>query len=125
MTKISSIASYDGADSIEADLSEILVGRSIVGVDGDKLHLDDGTYLDVEPNSGCGGCSSGNYWIEEIAAFENAITRVSYVESERGDNDLYEVFVYAATGPSARILAVTGDVGNGWYGSGYTILVRA
>lgn len=125
MIKVTSIASYDGEESIAADLSEILVGRSIVKVDAYKLILDDGTWLDVEPNSGCGGCSSGNYWIEEIASFENAITRVSYVESERGDEDLYEVFVYAATGPSARVLAVAGDVGNGWYGSGYTILVRA
>lgn len=125
MRKITGIDSDDGPESIEGDLSALLVGRSIAEVEGDRIILDDGTCLDVVPNSGCGGCSSGNYWIEEIAAFENAITRVSYVESDRGFENLYEIFVYAATGPSARILAVAGEVGNGYYGSGYVILVRA
>lgn len=125
MNKITGIDSDDGAESIEGDLTTLLVGRSIVRVEHDTLVLDNGTCLEVVSNSGCGGCNSGWYGVDDISAFENAITRVSYSESQRGSEDLYEVFVYAATGPSARILAVSGEVGNGYYGSGYVILVRA
>jgi hypothetical protein len=115
--------------SMAEDLSKLLVGRRIEAVAVDQLVLDDGTVLDVVPNDGCGGCASGYYHIDEIAKFDNAITSVTYVQREQegewGDpEDVYEVFVYAATGPSAKVLQVSGTVGNGYYGSGYKIVVK-
>ena len=49
-------------------LKELFVGRRVIAAEGDVLTLDDGTRVTVDPNEGCGGCPSGWYTLERIAA---------------------------------------------------------
>lgn len=45
--------------------TQILRGRYVTSIDGSIITLDDGTELYIQGNAGCGGCSSGWYWLEE------------------------------------------------------------
>lgn len=109
----------------EKDISDMLIGHKVVGVDGgDTLVLDNGTKLLVEPNEGCGGCESGWYDIEHIASCNNAITNVEfdcYDEVAKWDcYTHYKIFVIA-DGIRTELLDVYGTDGNGYYGTGYSI----
>lgn len=109
----------------EKDISDMLIGHKVVGVDGgDTLVLDNGTKLLVEPNEGCGGCESGWYDIEHIASCNNAITNVEfdcYDEEDKWDcYTHYKIFVIA-DGIRTELLDVYGTDGNGYYGTGYSI----
>lgn len=109
----------------EKDISDMLIGHKVVGVDGgDTLVLDNGMKLLVEPNEGCGGCESGWYNIEHIASCNNAITNVEFdCYDEEGKWDCYthyKIFVIA-DGIRTELLDVYGTDGNGYYGTGYSI----
>ena len=116
----------------EEAIRMLLTGRRIVSAHEDTLTLDNGTTVKVIPNSGCGGCTSGGYWLEHIAAVDNIITDVR-IDSEQvgepragGDDGAfrYSIFVFA---DAVEINAVTveGDDGNGYYGTGYRLLITA
>lgn len=120
-----------------AAIEGILVGRRIVdarsqdvrtrwgGVERfDVLELDDGTQLRVHPNEGCGWCTSGNYWVNQVAAFDNVITGVTLTKEEHNEfgEETLRIHVYAE-GVSAEVISVSGDEGNGWYGRGFMIEV--
>ena len=62
----------------EKRIENILLYRKIVKVEDDTLYLDNGTELQICPNEGCGGCSSGNYYLTELNDCENAITDVQF-----------------------------------------------
>lgn len=111
-------------DSNEA-FAEVLVGRKIVAAGNESLTLDDGTVLEIEPNYGCGGCPSGNYWIDQLVSFDNVITNVQLElgESEDGTDDRYSLFVYSGA-VFTEAMAIEGNVGNGYYGSGFEITVK-
>ena len=88
-----------------------------------------GVVLQINPNIGCGGCESGNYYLEHISSVNNAITNVEFVneheDSEYDDFDAeyyqhYKIFVIA-DGMTTELLDVYGTDGNGYYGTGYTI----
>lgn len=111
-------ASHDN----EVGLAELLVGRSIVETEGETLILDDGTELAVVGNEGCGGCPSGFYSVERVSTFPNAITSVSVVESEKSGETVYSLYVYAE-GVFGEVATITGDDGNGYYGTGFRIYV--
>lgn len=106
----------------EKEIEELLIGHKITVDDYDKLVLDNGVVLQINPNIGCGGCESGNYYLEHIASVNNAITNVEFVEEFDDDcyHEHYKIFVIA-DGMTTELLDVYGTDGNGYYGTGYTI----
>lgn len=121
---------YDGVEYCDQDdlesIKSLLIGRRVVDVhESGYLTLDNGTVLQVEPNSGC-SCGAGNYWIDHLERVNNAITAVelscSYTDAEDYDT-VYRIYVYA-NGMQHEMLRVVGSDGNGYYGTGYELFVR-
>lgn len=114
----------------ENGIRKLLVGRSIESVAGDSLFLDDGTMLTVEPNHGC-VCGNGCYRLDELNHVKNVITDVELCDEYRDDADLflgyaprvYRIYVIA-NGIRSLLMQVSGDDGNGYYGTGYEIYVE-
>lgn len=108
----------------EDRIKRLLVGRMIVNVDNDDFVLDNGVRVKVEPNEGCGGCASGWYDISQIDKFEAVITsvRTDAVEGESEYETKYRIFVLAGD-REQMVLEVSGEDGNGYYGTGYELVV--
>lgn len=111
----------------EDKIKNLLLYRRIVETKGDTLVLDNGTELEVVGNVGCGGCCSGNYDVTEINTHFNAITNVEF-ECEDSEDDYaiyssYRIYVLSAD-ERTKVVQVDGTDGNGYYGSGYSIVVR-
>ena len=106
----------------EKEIEELLLGHKVTADDYDKLILDNGVVLQINPNIGCGACESGNYYLEHISSVNNAITNVEFVEEFEDDcyYEHYNIFVIA-DGMTTELLDVYGTDGNGYYGTGYTI----
>lgn len=115
----------------ENEIKELLLGHKIVADENnDALILDNGVVLQINPNVGCYGCESGNYYLQHISSVNNAITNVEFVNDyEVNDDDYYDeedyyqhyrIFVIA-DGMTTELLDVYGTDGNGYYGTGYTI----
>lgn len=106
----------------EKEIEELLLGHKIVVDESDNLVLDNGVVLQINPNIGCGGCESGNYYLQHISSVNNAITNVEFVEEYDDDcyYEHYRIFVIA-DGMTTELLDVYGTDGNGYYGTGYTI----
>ena len=115
----------------EKEIEELLLGHKIVADENnDALILDNGVVLQINPNVGCYGCESGNYYLQHITSVNNAITNVEFVNDyEVNDDDYYDeedyyqhyrIFVIA-DGVTTELLDVYGTDGNGYYGTGYTI----
>lgn len=124
MNKYKTINRLDECD--EKEIRELLVGRK-VKVDGENLILDNGIVLEVIANEGCGGCSSGWYSITKLNEVDNAITNVEFdcdgdVANEDDDTS-YKIFVFCED-TRIKLLQVDGSDGNGYYGTGYTIIVK-
>ena len=108
----------------EQEIKKLLIFRKIVKVDDETLYLDNGIELKVLPNEGCGGCSAGWYDIEELNGCDNAITNIEFAcDCIEDESYSYKIFVYAEN-KRIKILQVDGDDGNGYYGTGYSILVK-
>lgn len=127
MDKYKTIKRLEECD--EKEIKELLIGRK-VKVDGDNLILDNGIILEVVANQGCGGCSSGWYSITKLNEVDNAITNVEFecddIESneENDYNDTsYKIFVFCED-TRINLLQVDGSDGNGYYGTGYEIIVK-
>lgn len=111
----------------DPQIERVFMGRRITGAEGDVLTLDNGTKVTVVPNQGGCSCASGDYELTKIAAFDNVITKVEQVVTHDSIEDYqeqkkYELFVYAGEEKIAA-LEVDGDDGNGYYGTGYSLLV--
>lgn len=106
----------------EKEIEELLLGHKVTVDDCGNLVLDNGVVLQINPNIGCGGCESGNYYLEHISSVNNAITNVEFVEEFEDDcyYEHYKIFVIA-DGMTTELLDVYGTDGNGYYGTGYTI----
>ena len=104
------------------EIEELLLGHKVTADDYDKLILDNGVVLQINPNIGCGACESGNYYLDHISSVNNAITNVEFVEEFDDDcyYEHYKIFVIA-DGMTTELLDVYGTDGNGYYGTGYTI----
>ena len=104
------------------EIEELLLGHKVTVDDYGNLVLDNGVVLQINPNIGCGGCESGNYYLEHISSVNNAITNVEFVEEFEDDcyYEHYKIFVIA-DGVTTELLDVYGTDGNGYYGTGYTI----
>ena len=127
MNKYTTINSLDECD--EEEIRKLLMGRK-VKVEGDNLILDNGIVLEVVANQGCGGCSSGWYSITKLNEVDNAITNVEFVcnnietnEESNCDDTSYKIFVFCED-TRINLLQVDGSDGNGYYGTGYTIIVK-
>ena len=120
-------------ESNENEIKKLLIGHKIVADENnDALILDNGVLLQINPNEGCGGCESGNYYLQHIESVNNAITNVEFVNDYEDyygyyDNECYKdyyqhyrIFVIA-DGIKTELLDVYGTDGNGYYGTGYTI----
>ena len=107
-------------------IKDLLIGRRVVSVGVETMTLDNGTRVIIMPNEGCGGCNSGNYWVEHLERVNNAITDVEvdcdYVDKEEYDT-VYRIYVYA-NGMQHELLRVVGTDGNGYYGTGYELRVQ-
>lgn len=113
----------------ELAISKLLIGRKVVQVDMDTktLRLDDGTILTIEPNEGGCSCGAGDYALDDLNVCDNVITSVEVVAESKDAYDsrkVYRVFVFAEHS-KIKLLQVSGDDGNGWYGTGYRIFVSA
>ena len=121
---LKTISVPDDEDAIDR-LKKLLIGHTLKKIDDDKLITDNGYILEFEGNDGCGGCCSGNYYIEKLDGCNNLITNVELKETCL-DNDTeyrYEIFVYTEN-DKIQILQCDGNDGNGWYGSGYWIYIK-
>jgi len=115
----------------QAELEALLIGKKIVSTDlyEGTIALSDGTYLKVVPNFD-GGPSGGDFFLQSLGSVENAITAVElrdhYDVSADENPDVYEIFVYTEGVPNEqRLVEVTGDAGNCYYGAGFKLLVTA
>lgn len=113
-------------------ITDLLIGRTVAMVDDEHLRLDDGTLLRVIANQGGCACSAGDYDLTELNGIDNVITRVEFDYQPTDDETPYEpgrpqghyrIFVYAEN-RKVNLLTVEGDDGNGYYGTGFEIIVK-
>ena len=116
---------YDQDD----DFSQHLIGRRIISADqcDGTLTLDDGTVLEIIPNNGGCCCGSGDYVLDHLDTFDAAITSVETTRTDdRGKwgefETAYRIFVLA-DGLRTEVATITGYDGNGYYGTGYELIV--
>lgn len=111
------------------EIKNLMLGRIIVSVQGDSLTLDNGTELRILPNEGCGGCSNGHYQLDFLKQVDNVITDVKFNEEFVDERPydfptIYSIYVYTDSMTTAIPLAeISGNDGNGYYGTGYRINV--
>lgn len=126
-------------------IAELFVGRKIVDVNLEKVRipgqdefyfrhepaqgtmtLDDGTVLYVIPNQGGCLCGAGDYFLDELRSTDNIITSARLDEtndgSYGGDAYTWELFVFTDN-EQINAMTISGDDGNGYYGSGFRIQV--
>ncbi len=122
------IAHSDDAH-FESEVEKLLLCRKIVKVEAKGgqvaiLTLDNGVELVAEGNEGCGGCSNGWYYLDELNGCENAITKVEcVVEAGKYESDsVYHLYVYADNKRINCLQYSGGD--NGYYGTGYNLYVK-
>lgn len=116
----------DGEDIEEIKkllLYKKIVEVHIIGERSGIMKLDDGTVLEIVANAGCGGCSNGWYYLDELNKCENAITNVELVYDQEGYDEVIQIFVYAED-TRIKAIDVYGDEGNGYYGRGFNISVE-
>lgn len=108
----------------EKEIKELLLYHRVTKVNEDTLELDNGVVLEIIPNEGCGGCSSGWYAITDLNGVDNVITNVELDEDNSENCETsYKIFVYTED-KRFTLLQVDGDDGNGYYGTGYRINVK-
>lgn len=110
-----------------AEISQLLLGRTVAKVDAHTLRLDDGTVLYLPDTDGGCACSAGCYDLTELNGVDNIITRVEFNDDPAGDGEdgegLYQIFVYADN-VKVNLATWSGSDGNGYYGTGYSITVK-
>jgi hypothetical protein len=119
-------------------IRDLLIGRRVLAVqppaggerDGDDaghLLLDDGTVLKLFGNDGSCACSAGCYSLTHLEGVDNVITAVEFEDSPDGDgldgDGTYKIFVFADN-QKINLATFEGSDGNGYYGTGYHILLR-
>lgn len=89
-----------------------------------RLTLDDGTQVLVAPNEGGCICGAGDYVLSGLAEVDNIITSVRLdVEDEAPEYERsYRIYV-VADNVEVNAVTIKGDDGNGYYGTGYELIV--
>lgn len=139
-------ASEDGIrrlnEEAQDDITALLMGKTVVKVDDEHLLLNDGTVIKAIGHDGGCGCNAGCYDLSVLNGVDNIITRVEYDYRPAGDYEkpelsghpddpdeedewtgYYRVFVYADN-QKINLMQFDGTDGNGYYGTGFEILVR-
>lgn len=124
----------------EREITDLLMGRKVVKVDAEHLLLDDGTTIKAIGHDGGCACSAGCYDLSVLNGVDNIITRVEFDYAPAGDGEYpthgkhrddpddkwtgyYRIFVFADN-EQINLMQFDGSDGNGYYGTGYEILVR-
>jgi hypothetical protein len=123
------------------EITSLLMGRKVEKVDGEHLLLDDGTVIKAIGHDGGCACSAGCYDLSVLNGVDNIITRVEYDYQPAGDwkrekpevphpddpedewTGWYRVFVFADN-QQINLMQFDGSDGNGYYGTGFELLVR-
>lgn len=122
------------------EISDLLIGRKVEKVDGEHIRLDDGTVIKAIGHDGGCACSAGCYDLAVLNGVDNVITNVEYDYRPASDygtpgrsghpddpddeyDGYYRVFVYADN-QQINLMQFNGSDGNGYYGTGFEILVR-
>lgn len=123
-----------------AEIEALLIGRKVTKADADHLLLDDGTIIKAIGHDGGCACSAGCYDLSVLNGVDNVISRVDFDYHPAGDYDpaertghaddpedkwtgFYRVFVYAEN-QQINLMQFDGTDGNGYYGTGFGLLVR-
>lgn len=142
MNQNSAAKTFDQTD--EEGVRDLLVGRRVVTAEegsfptndggwhetaSGRLTLDDGRQILVIPNEGGCSCGAGDYSLTSLAKVDNIITAVRLANTtEPSEYDegptKYEIFV-VADAVEINLLTIDGDDGNGYYGTGYKLIVVA
>ena len=107
----------------------LLLGHAVSKVADDHLLLDDGTLLKLVGNDGGCACSAGCYDLTALNGVENIITAVEFEDEPVGDrwddspDGAYRIFVFAGN-ERINLATFEGSDGNGYYGTGYHVMVR-
>lgn len=109
------------------DIEAVLLGRKIVNVSNGEATLDNGRKLRFRGHEGGCSCGAGDYDLTSLNAVDNIITKVEFLDEPRGDYTpeglgTYRIFVYAEN-KKINLATFTGNDGNGYYGTGYSIEV--
>jgi len=110
------------------EIETLLLGHAVSKVAADHLLLDDGTLLRLVGNDGGCSCGAGDYDLTALNGVENIITAVEFEDEpggdgERGSEGAYRIFVFAGN-EHINLATFEGSDGNGYYGTGYHVMVR-
>lgn len=107
----------------DEQIKKLLLGRKIVKVADDQVKLDNGDLVKIVPNVDC--CVAYN--ITDLNDVDNIITRVECVVEDEEPAEVfagtYAVYVVAEH-KKIKAWGVSGDDGNGYYGTGYQLFVK-
>lgn len=119
------------------EIEQILLGHRIVNAELGEvstpngraegiLTLDDGTRVYATGNDGGCACDAGCYPLRHLAATDNVITAVRFDDQPddeyEGGGGWYRIYV-VADATEINIASFEGTDGNGYYGTGYSLLV--
>jgi hypothetical protein len=123
------------------EITALLTGHRVVKVDGEHLVLDNGTTIKAIGHVGGCSCGAGDYDLSVLNGVDNVITRVEFDYQPGGEWDpperekahpddpddkwtgFYRVFVFADN-QQINLMQFDGSDGNGYYGTGFELLVR-
>lgn len=128
-------------ENSEQEIADLLTGRRVTKVDDEHLLLDDGTVIKAIGHEGGCICGAGDYDLSVLNGVDNIITRVEFDYAPAGDGEYpehgkhpddpedkwtgyYRIFVYADN-EQVNLMQFDGSDGNGYYGTGFELLVRA
>lgn len=118
------MTSYSHQD--KAEIERLLVGHKVSKVSKDTLTLDDGRQLRFVGNDGGCACYAGCYDLTELNGVDNIITAVEFADDPAGDDleggGSYRIFVFADN-QKVNLATFEGSDGNGYYGTGYAVVV--
>ena len=111
----------------KAGITALLEGHKVVKADDHHLILDDGTILLLPDWEEC--CAG--YDLTELNGIDNIITKVEFLDDPDSEDcpgrhdgpGTYKIFVYAEN-VKVNLATWEGTDSNGYYGTGYEIVVR-
>jgi hypothetical protein len=128
----------------QEEIANLLIGHKVTKVGDEHLLLDNGTVIKAIGHDGGCACSAGCYDLSVLNGVDNIITRVEFDYLPGGDGDYgkpekperthpddpedpwtgyYRVFVFADN-QQINLMQFDGSDGNGYYGTGFELLVR-
>ena len=109
-------------DMTDEDLAKELVGKKIVGIEGNALKLSDGTRLEFEDAADC--CAYFNADIEAIDLEDNAITKINHIDTdENGNDEKWSLHILSRHKLIAKV-NIEGKLGTGYYCHSITPIVK-